>query len=821
MLENELKKGLLSKALIISLSLSFPTVIVLAETTDTSSKIVSDEVEEVEEVEDIESEYEEDDSDEFEDDEFGDDEDWDEEEEESKLSISGFIKNETSFYTKDGNSKNDGTEVRTGERKFSHEAGDVMKFENSINLFINYDFTEETTFHGQTNFIYDSEAIDGYDGHRINTQYDYLREFYIDSVFGDWEIRVGKQQVAWGTADGVKFLDIINPTDYREWGQNAMEDSRIPLWMLTAEVPIGESGMSTLQFVIIPDLELNQIAGLHNSSIGDFEQPFVSLGAETMTGKYNGFLNIAKDMGQTSSIFQSLLSMGGLGGLTGAMKYATVSEFTSMSNFSNVANMPNVNTALVNSVFVPLANMYDDGNGLLDAAANGGKNLYGKFQTYMMTKLIPTALDTIEGFDKTAESFDMTKMDMTNDSVQALFALMPMMGINLDMTDPETGQMLANMTMAQLQGMLEPAMAQLDPIFQDGSTNQFDGTLSVDNPTSAFDYMGNTAFGTFKYFKGMNTVYRKDYKTENAENTNLGFRWKSTIGVSTNYSFNYYYHWDNNPYVDLSWEDSHGRNLEANFVESNIPDQTGATHKVTALENMRYQDGTNFENANENANEKGQITNPATLVFTEKMNRISSIGASFDTTIDTPILPIVLRGEFLYETGVKTPVVDKLKLSYGDLAGALTMAEADFVKAVIGVDVTIFTNLFASFQYMQVTNLNYVDDTQTYNGKSYATYTANPATISLSNNMRQAEEHQRMYTFFLSRPFFEGDVVRVNNILLLEGDGGMWNRFDVEFTATDNLILSAEYNYYGADENGIFGQFEDQTSIQLGAKYLF
>jgi hypothetical protein len=67
------------------------------------------------------------------------------------------------------------------------------------------------------------------------TQSEFLRELYVDTTLGDWDLRIGKQQVVWGTADGAKLLDIINPTDYREMAQNTMAESRIPVWMLKAD----------------------------------------------------------------------------------------------------------------------------------------------------------------------------------------------------------------------------------------------------------------------------------------------------------------------------------------------------------------------------------------------------------------------------------------------------------------------------------------------------------------------------------------------------------------------------------------------------------
>jgi hypothetical protein len=79
-----------------------------------------------------------------------------------------------------------------------------------------------------------------------------------------------------------------------------------------------------------------------------------------------------------------------------------------------------------------------------------------------------------------------------------------------------------------------------------------------------------------------------------------------------------------------------------------------------------------------------------------------------------------------------------------------------------------------------------------------------------------------MYTLFLSKPFMESDALRVNNLFLYERtNGGFWNRFDLEYSYSDNMLLTAEYNMYGGDRDGMFGQFEDMSNIQAGFKYLF
>ena len=84
-------------------------------------------------------------------------------------------------------------------------------------------------------------------GERVDVE---LREAYIDTEIGSTFLRVGKQQVVWGQADGLKVLDVLNPQAFREFILDDFEDSRIPLWMVNAEIPVGEA---FLQLLWIPD----------------------------------------------------------------------------------------------------------------------------------------------------------------------------------------------------------------------------------------------------------------------------------------------------------------------------------------------------------------------------------------------------------------------------------------------------------------------------------------------------------------------------------------------------------------------------------------
>lgn len=83
-----------------------------------------------------------------------------------------------------------------------------------------------------------------------------LREMYVRVPLGRAFVTIGKQQIVWGKADGIKVLDVVNPQDYREFILDDFDQSRIPLWSVDAEVPIGSIG---LQLVWLPDRTYHDI----------------------------------------------------------------------------------------------------------------------------------------------------------------------------------------------------------------------------------------------------------------------------------------------------------------------------------------------------------------------------------------------------------------------------------------------------------------------------------------------------------------------------------------------------------------------------------
>lgn len=85
-----------------------------------------------------------------------------------------------------------------------------------------------------------------------------LREVYLEgSPFGSLDIRLGSQIVAWGTADSLRVVDVLNPTDNREYGMTDLEDVRIPLPMTRLDYYFGDF---KLQAVAIHQIKFNKSA---------------------------------------------------------------------------------------------------------------------------------------------------------------------------------------------------------------------------------------------------------------------------------------------------------------------------------------------------------------------------------------------------------------------------------------------------------------------------------------------------------------------------------------------------------------------------------
>jgi hypothetical protein len=641
---------------------------------------------------------------------------------------------------------------------------EVFKSETSARIYIDGEVSDDATYHIELQGFTDGKAGANYKGNEGYTQRDVVREAYVDTQQGDWSIRAGKQQVVWGTADGMKLLDMINPTDYAEMAQNQMEDSRVPVWMVNAETTYADG--SELQVVVSQPKE-NVFAGLNrnvNTDIRKNEDPtqtgikdraaighnqghaFIMKGVDSITGADNGFLNIVPDMGSTAANFGNAFE--GLGGITqGGLKNPLLDSFT-VGAFTSGATL---------------------------------EQLSGMF-------------DMMMGNDGTTDQFAnlnfATQLDMA-------------LGGNGDLT-----------VWNQVKGSMTGKQA-LEFYGNMYSTNLYNPDAEIN---SAFEYMDRTPFSTFDDFVNAQSQYV--YNMPDTNELDLAFRTKKSLENGMNYSLNYAYAYDKNPIINLRWKNAAGDTLTTIRTAKNLDlDMNGTLETNTAV--LTITDGVNNYGGNEPAG-------PAILEFSQEVKRVHNIGGSFDYGIDSAELgPVVLRGEFLYLKDTYTPVMDRGALSIGDLPAALSMRKGDRAKFVLGADITAMTNMMVSAQIIQDRNLDYVNDNTDWDGSSCTgklncgVYTTDYATMHLTNGFNKAEKNKEFYSLFFSKPFGESGQHRWNNITMYEENGGKWNRFDIDYSIDDDTQATLEYNKYWGNENTQFGQLKNASNIQVGVKYSF
>ena len=159
---------------------------------------------------------------------------------------------------------------------------DVHKMKNIFKLSGEYQINDEWTFFGSTKYWYDL-AYDWYEkyepaqkkmGHVQRTEW--LRDCYLDYTSDKLDIRLGKQQVVWGQADGIPILDRLNPFNLTEFWLPDFLDIRIPLWMIN--IKYAPKIDSILQVLIIPDFEQSTsaqpAAPFAFKALKDFEYAF-------------------------------------------------------------------------------------------------------------------------------------------------------------------------------------------------------------------------------------------------------------------------------------------------------------------------------------------------------------------------------------------------------------------------------------------------------------------------------------------------------------------------------------------------------------------
>ena len=660
--------------------------------------------------------------------------------------------------------------------------GGLLKNEMKYKLYADGDITDNMTYHAELQGSSDSDKVGGYSGEY--TQNANLRELYVDMSGGDWEARLGKQQVVWGTADGMKLLDIINPTDYAEMAQDQMEDARIPVWALNLESGSVQAIISEPKENVFAGLNRGTDTSIRGNDMMQDDQTsdngtntgnaFLMMGPESITGEVNGFLNITPDLGSIASKF--------------AMAFDTYENYATAPSLANMdqAMMEGFTVDIFEGMTMDQMAGAMQQQGPIDYATNLPPNFAGA---------VTGTFDYLDGngfIGSNPGQIDISGAGELTGAHMLAFGFAPFYNSNL-----------ANLTAA---------------------------------PDTAFDYMGSATFRTFDAFVNARSQYV--YNMPSADDVDFAIKTSQTTKSGVNYSLNFSNSYDKNPVINLSWVTEEGTALEANNVGGTMYLTDAATNAIsyggsaqqTAMEAWMMDPANGVDPVNGPTLEQqgaawtsARAEKGAILQFEQAVVRTKNLGGSFDTSVEMAGLgPVVFRGEVLYTMDGMQPVMNKTKLSVGDLVGALQMKPADRFKFVLGADVTVLTNMLVSGQYISDRNLDFKDDVVLDDGT--IEYTTDYATMHLSNGFNKSIEDKQYYSLFFSKPFGESGQHRWNNITMVEegvGENAFWNRLDVSYGLADDVEGTVEFNNYWGNANTQFGQLKDASNMQVGVKYSF
>ena len=128
-----------------------------------------------------------------------------------------------------------------------------------------------------------------------------LKESYFDLYFDNFDLRIGKQQIIWGKADGVFITDIISPKDLKEFILPDFDEIRIGINAVKLDYYIGDY---TLETVFIPGVQGDILPS--QDSIWTIKKTTLFSTATVDTSKL-----IMKESMKNSSVAIKLSSIGG------------------------------------------------------------------------------------------------------------------------------------------------------------------------------------------------------------------------------------------------------------------------------------------------------------------------------------------------------------------------------------------------------------------------------------------------------------------------------------------------------------------------------
>jgi len=162
------------------------------------------------------------------------------------LAVEGFIRQEFAFGTSDSN------RLKTNQSGL-HSAYQMWYLDTNLELTSDLEVRGILRLWGDLAYqmLSDNSHFERYfKSSKKNLNWDdnfdqILREFYVSYYSSKFMVRIGKQQVGWGQADGLRLIDVINPLDIRRgpfYDTEGYEEMRIPKWMIKTEFYPGNIG---------------------------------------------------------------------------------------------------------------------------------------------------------------------------------------------------------------------------------------------------------------------------------------------------------------------------------------------------------------------------------------------------------------------------------------------------------------------------------------------------------------------------------------------------------------------------------------------------
>jgi hypothetical protein len=125
--------------------------------------------------------------------------------------------------------------------------GDFNMLQNTLNLNFNLMGDKMALKANPMVYLY---GIDSFDFR--------MREIYLDLYFNSFDIRIGKQQIVWGKADGVFITDIVSPLNLTEFLLPDFDEIRVGVYAAKVDYYFGNS---TIEAIWKPVYAGNELPG--------------------------------------------------------------------------------------------------------------------------------------------------------------------------------------------------------------------------------------------------------------------------------------------------------------------------------------------------------------------------------------------------------------------------------------------------------------------------------------------------------------------------------------------------------------------------------